>query len=436
MRIGFIALSGLRICDDNLVALGFSFPGLQSRARQIESLPSLGLLTIAAYCPAHWDLDYREVRDLAEMPRHPDYDVVFLSFLTATAKEAYRWARLFREAGAKVILGGLHVTLCPTDAAPHADAIVIGEGEPVMPTLVNDLEKGALQETYRSADFPSQHWQDPVLPRFDLLDPGKYTRFTVQTQRGCPWHCEFCASSIRLGSGYRVKPIDAVIREIQAIKSIAEDPFIEFADDNTFTDRRHSRKLMAALEKEHVPWFTESDISIADDLDLLRQIKAAGCRQILIGLEATTASALDGVERRRNWKAQQADKYLRAIEIIQSTGITVNGCFVLGLDTQGTEAFDETFDFIERSGLWDVQVTYLTPFPGTPLYQRLSEEGRILVEGATERATLFDINFQPTKMSVDELRKSFHDLTARLYGTAEVKRRRKRFFAQRKSIAP
>ena len=155
----------------------------------------------------------------------------------------------------------------------------------------------------------------------------------------------------------------------------------------------------------------------------------------MIGFESATPGPLEGVEQNANWKARRTDRYLRAVERIQSHGITVNGCFILGMDGQTPDVFEEVFDFVERSGLYDVQITYLTPFPGTPLWARLSAEGRLLAEEAVERCSLFDINFHPDRMTVDELRQGFHQLTARLYAPDFVRQRTRRFRRQRQGAA-
>src|SRR5262249_51552022 len=148
----------------------------------------------------------------------------------------------------------------------------------------------------------------------------------------------------------------------------------------------------------HVRWFTESDLSIAQDPELLRLMRDAGCAQVLIGLESPSPVALNGIEQQSNWKAKQLARYRKAVETIQGHGITVNGCFVMGLDGAGQESFDAVYEFVRESGLYDVQITFMTPFPGTPLFERLRRQGRILDETAWERCTLFDINFQPQQM--------------------------------------
>lgn len=425
MNIGYIALSGLRLADAELLDLGLSFPAVARRAREIEALPSLGLLTLAGMAPARFGAEYLEIRDIDEVPDR--FDAVALSSLTATSKEAYALAAKLREKGVPVILGGLHATLAPEEAARHADIVVVGEGEPVWTKVLDDLERGKAERMYdvrRSGPFDLA--QAPM-PAFELLRPERYPRFTVQTQRGCPYACEFCAASMRLSPAFRTKPVEKVVAEVRRLKELFGRPFIEFADDNTFADKRHGRALVKALAKEGLSWFTETDVSVADDEDLLRAMRDAGCHQVLIGFESPRFNSLDGVETKSNWKARRTDRYLRAVETIQRHGITVNGCFILGLDGDGPDSFEHVFRFVEESGLYDVQVTYLTPFPGTPLWKRLSEEGRLLSEAATERCTLFDINFRPTDMSVDELRDGFRHLVRRLYAPEFVELRSRRF---------
>jgi len=429
MKIGLIAMSGLRLCNAELLELGLTFPGVARRKQAIEALPSLGLLTLAGLTPEKIDVEYLEVRDVNrdELPR--DFDAVAISSLTATAKEAYALAARFREIGTKTILGGLHVSLLPNEAKAHADSIVIGEGESVWSELIGDLERNQLQPVYDARLRPFD-LSDAPMPRFDLLEAERYPRFTVQTQRGCPWRCEFCAASIRISPTFKVKPVAKVIAEIRRVKELWRDPFIEFADDNTFVNRAHAKQLMHALAREHVRWFTESDLSIAQDDELLRTMRGAGCAQVLIGFESPSPLALNGLEQKTNWKARQLESYCRVVEAIQSHGITVNGCFVMGLDGAGPESFDAVYDFVKQSGLFDVQITFMTPFPGTPLYERLRDQGRILSEGSWERCTLFDVNFQPQQMSVKDLENGFRQLGRKLYADDFVRDRGKRFVDQ------
>ena len=189
---------------------------------------------------------------------------------------------------------------------------------------------------------------------------------------------------------------------------------------------------MRELAKENVRWFTEADVRVAEDDELLGLMRDSGCQQVLIGLESPCRTSLYGVELKTNWKLRQQDFYKEAIAKIQSYGITVNGCFILGLDGDTREVFDDVVQFVRDSGLYEVQVTFMTAFPGTPLYRRLKREGRILRDNAWELCTLFDINFQPRKMSVAELQSGFVGLVERLYSAEETQDRRAKFKRQLK----
>jgi radical SAM superfamily enzyme YgiQ (UPF0313 family) len=319
------------------------------------------------------------------------------------------------------------VTSLPDEALEHASSVVIGEGEPVWARLLDDFARGRLAPRYQRAPDEEFDLGAAPAPRYDLLDPHRYNRLLVQTSRGCPHRCDFCASSILLTSHYKVKPIELVVDEVRQIKSIWRRPFLEFADDNSFCRRAHYRRLCDALAPERVRWFTETDISIVDDPELLDGMREAGCRQVLIGLESPVASGLRGIEQRGDWKLRQRDRYEHAVRAIQSRGIGVNGCFILGLDGDTEGVFDEVYGFAQRVGLFDVQITVLTPFPGTPLYARLLGEGRILAPGAWERCTLFDVNFIPRHMSADHLQRGLLDLARRLYHPDAVTERRSAF---------
>jgi radical SAM superfamily enzyme YgiQ (UPF0313 family) len=317
MKIGFIAMSGTRAQNPELMALGLTLPGFVERGKTIASLPSLGLLTLAGMTPPTIDVEYVEVRDPDARPSIPtDCDVAAISSFTAQIGQAYRLADAYRAQGTRVVMGGLHVTALPDEAARHADSVVIGEGESAWPTVIRDLAADRLQDRYdvRAASFDLSR---APLPRFDLLNVEGYNRLTVQTERGCPHRCEFCASSILLSPQYKLKPVPKVIAEIRRIKELWPRPFIELADDNTFVDKKHSKVLVQAIGAEDVRWFTETDISVADDDELLRMMADTGCAQILIGLESPSRNGLNGLEQRSNWKQKRLDRYAVAIERIQ-----------------------------------------------------------------------------------------------------------------------
>jgi radical SAM superfamily enzyme YgiQ (UPF0313 family) len=426
MKLALIAMSGLRTYNPTLAELGMTLPGFLERGKAIASLPSLGLLTLAGMTPDHVEVSYHEFQDIRQTVELPACDVAAVSTFTAQVKEAYTLAGRYRAMGIPTIIGGLHATALPEEAARHFDAVVAGEGEVVWADVLRDAEAGRLGGIYRSAGREWDLAQAPM-PRFDLLDVDRYNRITVQTTRGCPWRCEFCASSILLTPRYKVKPVEKTIAEIRAIKRLWPHPFIEFADDNSFVNRRHAKTLLRALAEEDVRWFTETDIAIADDDELLDLMRDAGCAQVLIGLESPTAAALDGLETRKNWKRQRLESYRDAILRIQSRGIAVNGCFVLGLDGSTREDFAAVRDFVEESGLYEVQIAVLSAMPGTPLYARMRDEGRLIDPTGWERCTIFDVNVRPQNMSAEELEAGLIALGRELYG-AEAKRRRKSAF--------
>ncbi len=427
MKIGLIAMSGVRACDPELLRLGLTLPGFVERSKTIASLPSLGLLTLAGMTPDRHEVVYLDVQEIDDLHVDwADFDLVAISTFTAQAPEAYELADRCRSSGTKVVMGGLHVTCLPHEALEHCDVVMVGEGELCWPYILNDAELGALQNIYRSKPHEFD-LADAPMPAYHLLDMDKYNRITVQTSRGCPWKCEFCASSILLTPKYKQKPIDKVLAEIDRVCELWPRPFIEFADDNSFVDRRYWKRLLPCLAQRKIKWFTETDISVGEDDELLTLMRQAGCAEVLIGLESPGPEGMKGLELKTDWKHKKRGDYLRLVHNIQAHGIRVNGCFVLGLDGQTTDIFDRVYDFAKELELYDVQVTLQTPFPGTPLYERLRRTGRLLEEKAWHKCTLFDLIFEPTDMTADELVTGFHNLVVRLYSDEATAWRRELF---------
>ena len=429
MKIALIAMSGIRADNPELTEMGMTLPGFVERGQAIASLPSLSLLTLAALTPDRHEVSYHEIHEMREAVDLPDAELVAIATFTAQVKDAYELSNRYRRQGVTTVMGGLHVTSRPEEALEHADIIVIGEGEEMWPRLLEDLEKGQAERVYDAKGCEIDLAEVPI-PRFDLLDPERYNRITVQTNRGCPWQCEFCASSILLTPRYKLKPVANVIAEIQAVKQIWPRPYIEFADDNSFVQKKRSRELVEAIGGENVRWFTETDISVADDPELLGMLREGGCAEVLIGLESPSAGSLDGIELKRNWKLKQIERYREAITRIQGHGVAVNACFILGLDGDGPEIFEAVESFVDETKPFDVQITVQTAFPGTPLYERLRTEGRLLEEGAWEKCTLFDVNYRPLGMTAEQLERGLIELGRRLYSEEATRSRRKGFMKQ------
>ncbi len=431
MRIGLIAMSGVRVYNQKLIEVGVTLPQFVNRGEVIAQLPSLALLVLAATTPDDVEVDYVELADVKTMdPATTSYDLVALTSYTAMAYEMYDLADRFRAAGVPVVIGGLHASFAPEEAKAHADAVCVGEGEALWPEIVADFRRGgreALRPLYREAAPGTYDLANSPMPRFELLLGRRYNRITIQTVRGCPLDCEFCGASKLYGPKYRRKPLDLVMAEIRRVKELwGDNAFFELADDNSFANRFWAREFLTRLQEFDLRWFTETDISLADDDELLRLLAKSGCRQILIGLESVSRQSLDGIDR-ANWKLKRLDKYADAIKKIQDHGVTVNGCFIVGNDGDDQGVFEALRDFIERSELLEAQVTILTPFPGTALLRRLQAEGRLLYDRIWDKCTLFDLVFQPKQMTPDELVEGHTWLMTQIYNKAQYTRRKRHY---------
>jgi len=222
MKIGMIAMSGIRACNEKLLKLGLTLPGFVERSKTIASLPSLGLLTLAGMTPKKHKIEYIEIPDLAKEKNLPDnFDLVAISSYSAQIDEAYTLAKKFKKMKIPVVMGGLHVSVLPEEALNYCDAVVVGEGESVWREVLNDAEKNKMKGIYgnKNSNFDLEN---APMPDYKLLDIKKYNRLTIQTSRGCPHRCEFCASSVILTNKYKQKPIKKVLEEIDAILNIWE----------------------------------------------------------------------------------------------------------------------------------------------------------------------------------------------------------------------
>jgi radical SAM superfamily enzyme YgiQ (UPF0313 family) len=451
MKIGLIAIAGVKLQTRKFIELGVTLPQFVDRGRVIAQLPNLALLTLAGATPEEVELEYLEVEDVAAFVERPrlEFDLVAISTYTARAFDAYRIADAYRLHDVPVVFGGLHATVRPEEASAHADAVVIGEGEALWPEVLGDFRAGGrqgLRRFYREARPGRFGLGQSPMPRFDLLtrnapsavqatDPavagelhrtGPYRRMPIQTTRGCPWDCDFCAASKLYGPRYRLKPVARVLQEVDAVRSLWRRPFIELADDNTFVHRRWSKDLLRGLAEREVRFFTETDVSVADDPELLDLLYPSGCRQVLIGFESPRRASLAGIDR-VGWKERQYRRYLDVVEKVQSRGVSVCGCFIVGLDADTPSIFDEIREFVDRSQLLEVQITLLTPFPGTRLYDRLEAEGRMLYPGAWDRCTLFDLNFRPRGMTVEQLEEGVMALWRETWNAPALARRKRHY---------
>jgi radical SAM superfamily enzyme YgiQ (UPF0313 family) len=299
-HVSFISFVGLRVRERELLALGITLPGLGKRRAAVAELPALGLLTLAGLMPPDWTCSYHEVDQWEEALVDLIYEeqpcLVAISALTASIKEAYSFSRTLRARGILTAIGGLHATACATEATIHSDAVVVGDGEPIWNRLLEDASNGQVRSVYR-ADRPFD-LNDSRPPRFDLAAALPRSRFTVQTQRGCPFACEFCAASRLLGN-FREKPAPLLRKELAALRDVVARPVVELADDNTFAGLRDKRELLAILADAKIRYFTESDWRIGERTDLLRDLAASGCVQVLVGVESLCTATADSETSRQ-----------------------------------------------------------------------------------------------------------------------------------------
>jgi len=434
MIIGLIAMSGVRVRTQELAELGVTLPGFVNRGEVVASLPSLGLLTVAALTHKDLEVEYIEIdqlpKDKSELQK---FDLVGISSFTARIKAAYKLADMYRELGIPVVLGGIHVSLMPEEAQNHADSIVLYGAEGAWPKLIEDFKKGQMKPKYEGLKSDVFSPENYVVPRFDFLKGRSYNRITIQTSRGCPHSCEFCAASLRITSKFQQKPVEFVVNEIEKALECTEHSFFEFADDNTFVNKKWGKDFLKAITPLNINWFTETDISVADDDELLDLMAKSGCRQILIGFESPSADGLQGMNP-NDWKLKRHKSYIESINKIQSKGVSVNGCFIVGLDNDTPETFNQIKQFADEAKLIEIQITVYTPFPGTPLYHRLKSENRLLQDENWDRCTLFDVNFKPKNMSLEQLEDGIKWLFKNLYNEDEFLKRKRYYMECIKNI--
>jgi len=427
-HVTFVPMTGFRVREPQMLELGMSLPGLLSRASAIAELPALGVLTLAGLTPEPWTCSYQgmsEVSDasiekiLADRP-----DLVAISALTASIEEAYRLSSRLRAHQIPTVIGGLHASVCPDEAEMFCNSVIVGRGESVWPQVLQDVLNGTLQHRYVVPLNTMPLWP---MPRFDLL-PHSPARFTLQTQAGCPLACGFCGAS-RLLSRFAEKPVERIREELTAIQQIMSRPLIELADDNTFAGSRDVNPLFDALQDAKARWFTEADWRIGERPDILRRLSSSGCQQVLMGIESL-------VFRYPGMGDKQAElkRIMKAVDALQSAGVAVNGCFIIGADGETAESLESLTEFLLDCSLAEIQVTLQTPFPGTSLYRQLQTEGRLLTERGWSAYTLFDVTYQPDCMTVEDLEAGFRNVLRRVF-SASASRRRNQIRRQIRNVA-
>ena len=372
---------------------------------------------IASLLPRDWDvtLVHEMVRDV---DLDMDVDVVFLSTMDFCAPHARHLARAFRARGVAVIVGGLYATLNPGYFASDDVTVVVGEAEPVMPRLIEDLRRKQLQRLYR-ADSPADLSTIPA-PRYDLVETDFSVTMGYEATRGCPFTCSFCVlSAIR--SPYRRRPIPNVLRDIQAIPSSwswRQRKIVNFWDNNLGADRAYFKALCEALVPLKRFWSTQTSIDTITP-ESARLMGKSGCRYLYIGLESLAQDSLVTSNKRHN----KVREYGKRIKYLHDNGIIVMSIFLVGLDGDSREYFRELPELIDEIDV-DVPVYSLpVPIEGTPFRQELRDAGRLLPGDLLDGSDGVHLVYEPRRVSPDELEFVLADCMRRSYRPLSVTRR-------------
>lgn len=359
-----------------------------TRELRLALLPSL---YVAAAMPS--DVQTRIVDENVEpVDFDTKADLVGISFMTHSAPRAYDIADRFRrDRGIPVIVGGYHPTLLPEEAVQHADAVCVGDAEANVPAMIEDLRAGRLKPIYRN-QLPGL--DGLPIPDRSLVRGRHYIPLDViQATRGCGHRCSFCSIAAFHGNRLRTRPVEEVVAELRTL-----GPRILFIDDSLIGDLAYARRLFSAMVPLGKTWFSQCSIEIGVDAELLDLAVASGCRGLFIGFESLSQDSL------RSWRksANRRKDYLAAVRRLHARGVGVFAAFVFGADGERPDAFARTLDFLLEANVDSLQATRMTPFPGTPLFEELDRQGRI-VDRDWSHYDFMHVVYRPLGMSVREL---------------------------------
>jgi radical SAM superfamily enzyme YgiQ (UPF0313 family) len=332
------------------------------------------------------------------------YHVVLINFVTSTAPHAYEIADAFRKKGIPVVLSGFHASGLPQEAKQHADSVLIGRNELGWLTVLRDIEQKKLQPYYQAPPYESTIH----LPPTNVQLPGFVLTGAVEATRGCPYHCEFCPeTNIPGGMSLFKRPIDEVIDEIKKIPQ----KNLMFYDTSLTIDPAYTKELFKRMEGLHKKFFCNGNVDVlAHDAELVRLSKETGCIAWLVGFESISQKTLDDVGKQTNI----VKDYAQAVQNIHSNHMAVIGDFIFGFDTDTSEVFEKTLTAIKELEIDVADFSILTPFPGTLLFKKLEEEGRILIRD-WRHYNLKTVVFTPKQMTLEDLQRGVQKMYSVFY---------------------
>jgi radical SAM superfamily enzyme YgiQ (UPF0313 family) len=360
-------------------------------------------------------------------------DLVGITVYTTLGMRAYEVADEFRRRGVPVVLGGIHASMVPDEAARHADTVIVGEAEETWPRFIADFRNGTPKKRY-VPERPPPLERLPV-PRFALLNTAHYIArwrrgllrsafmgspwYPVQTARGCPHGCDYCAVTAFNGRAYRTRPIADVVREIETLRPKS----VFFVDDDIFVSPRRAAELFKALIPLRIRWVGQGSINAAKRPELLELARAGGCRVMLVGVESLSRRELDSVGKRHN----VVEEYEAALRAFRRAGIVVQGNMMFGFGPEAPGVFDEAADFLIRNRVALTKWWPVIPLPGTGLYARLKAQGRLKDEQWWLRRPsangLMDLQFTGLEMGEDVFRDNYARAHARFYSLGSIAKR-------------
>lgn len=354
-------------------------------------LPSLSLQQVAAVTPPDWDVTLvDESQD--PVPSGREFDLVGITAMTHQAARAYEIADQFRRDGVPVIMGGMHPTVMPEEALAHADAVVIGEAEPVMARLLDDFLGGRLEKVYRA---PISQDDKLVIPwsRREILAGKRYlTTQTVQASRGCPYDCAFCTVTQYFGNRFRYRDPADILAEIRSFPR----KLVIFLDDNLLGDPAKARPILEGMAEMGIRWGSQTSLRFAEDRELLKLVACSGCIGLFVGIESVTGQF--STLAKSGGLSLQADLMKR----VRDAGIILETSFIFGFDDHDQSIFEKTLRFAEECAASVPTFNLLTPYPGTKLFQQYEQEGRLL-HREWSRYNHSEVVFRPKLMSPEQL---------------------------------
>ncbi len=384
----------------------------QIRKTRVINFQQVTMPYLAALTPPDWEVEHidegQETIDLNKKA-----DLVGITFHTPSANHVYKIAAEFRKRGIPVVMGGPHVSLVPEEAEKHSDVIFIGEAEDTWKEFLTDFENKRYKKRYEQK-HPSSLVNLPMA-RKDLFHRRDHSGGIMFATRGCPNKCEFCALAVMYSSNFRKRPVAEVAKEYGSFNG----KVIIFWDDNIAADPQYAKDLFKAIAPYKKWWSSQTSIHAGWNDELLELAAKSGCKQLFLGLESVSQTSLDHANKSFN----KVEDYYAIIKRIHSHGISVQVGIIFGFDEDNTGIFDETIDFLEAAGVQNATFNMLTPYPGTPLFKRLEEEGRILTYDWSKYNGRRDVVFKPRNMTCDELLEGFKRVNRQFYSLKSIGKR-------------